>query len=100
MNVDDFLSRLECYSVSGTGWMGLCPGHDDHTPSLSISIGADGRILLHCHAGCEPDAICAALGLNLSDLFSNNEDNTLNRAPSPPKPTPTCFDWQVARLFD
>src|ERR1035437_6653721 len=37
--------------------MALCPGHDDHTPSLSIR-EVDGKILLHCHAGCsQRDAV-------------------------------------------
>src|ERR1035437_5253910 len=31
--------------------MALCPGHDDHTPSLSIR-EVDGKILVHCLAGC------------------------------------------------
>ena len=34
------------------GWMARCPAHDDHTPSLSIAEAADGKVLVHCHAGC------------------------------------------------
>jgi 5S rRNA maturation endonuclease (ribonuclease M5) len=37
---------------SGSGWIARCPCHRDNTPSLSISEGRDGKILLHCHAGC------------------------------------------------
>ena len=33
------------------GWMAQCPIHDDHVPSLHVSIGPRGRLLLHCH-GC------------------------------------------------
>jgi hypothetical protein len=29
----------------------------------------DGRILLHCFAGCESEAVLTALGLQFSDLF-------------------------------
>jgi archaellum biogenesis ATPase FlaH len=36
---------------------------------LSISVGEDGRVLLHCHAGCAPEGIVAALGLEMRDLF-------------------------------
>jgi hypothetical protein len=54
------------------GWQCRCPAHDDSTASLSISEGADGRILIHCFAGCTPEAVCAALGLKLSDLFGEN----------------------------
>ena len=43
-----------------SGWVARCPAHDDHNPSLSIR-EADGRILVHCHAGCEQDAVINAL---------------------------------------
>ena len=56
---------------SGKGFVCRCPAHDDKTPSLSISEHCE-KILLHCHAGCTPEAICSALGLKLSDLFAGN----------------------------
>jgi hypothetical protein len=49
------------------GWQ--CPAHEDHTPSLSVHEGTDGRALLHCHAGCQPEQVAAALGLTMPDLF-------------------------------
>ena len=49
-----------------------CPGHDDQTPSLSIGIGEDGRILLDCKAGCKTESILDALGLKMGDLFPHN----------------------------
>ncbi|MCO8127254.1 AAA family ATPase [Acidimicrobiia bacterium EGI L10123] len=54
---------------SGTEWMASCPAHDDHTPSLSLSTGTDGSVLLHCHAGCDTAAVLERLGLELRDLF-------------------------------
>jgi len=36
---------------------------------LTIAEGDDGRVLLHCHAGCTPEAIVSALGLTLHDLM-------------------------------
>ena len=41
--------------------MGRCPGHDDHSPSLSIADGRDGKLLLRCFAGCSFTDIIAAL---------------------------------------
>jgi len=41
---------------SGSCWMAKCPAHDDHNPSLSIR-EADGKVLLHCHAGCAQRAV-------------------------------------------
>jgi hypothetical protein len=46
-----------------------CPAHDDKHASLSISTGADGRVLLHCHAGCSSMSVCQSLGLKLSSLM-------------------------------
>lgn len=47
-----------------------CPNHDDRNPSLSISEGDDGRVLMHCHAGCDPKDICDAIGVPMSELFA------------------------------
>lgn len=82
MNITQFLSVLQGVKKSGNGWTAKCPAHDDGTASLSISTGDDGRTLLHCHAGCLPDAICAALGLKLSDLFQANGHYKRNGSPA------------------
>ena len=50
-------------------WIALCLAHGDKTPSLSVREGTDGRILLHCWAGCTTSEIVAAMGLRLRDLF-------------------------------
>lgn len=62
------LGRLRGVRHSSAGWTALCPAHPDRNPSLSVR-EQNGRILLHCFAGCSVQAICAALGLELSDLF-------------------------------
>ncbi|MGD1042170.1 MAG: phage/plasmid primase, P4 family [Sedimentisphaerales bacterium] len=70
----DILSRLKDVKQAGENkWQAKCPAHDDNRPSLSISIGSDNRILLHCFAGCTYDAICNAMGIEPRDLFSNTE---------------------------
>ena len=66
---------------NGRGWMGCCPAHDDDKPSLAISEAEDGRVLLHCHAGCRPEEVVAALGLSMRDLMTGNP-----RPPTPTKP--------------
>ena len=48
--------------------MAFCPAHDDRNASLSVHV-SDGRILLHCHAGCSTEDVVNALGLTMSDLF-------------------------------
>jgi len=52
-----------------TGFTGRCAGHDDRHNSLSVGQGADGRVLLRCHAGCSQERAIAALGLHPKDLF-------------------------------
>jgi hypothetical protein len=64
-----------------------CPAHQDHTPSLSVHQGHDGRVLLHCHAGCAPEQVAAALGLTMRDLFpepdhDQAEDDWTPRGPA------------------
>ncbi|MFT7571764.1 MAG: putative DNA primase/helicase [Paracoccaceae bacterium] len=46
---------------SGSGWIAPCPSHDDRTPSLSLDDCDDGRVLVHCHAGCEQESVIKAL---------------------------------------
>lgn len=46
-----------------------CPAHEDHSPSLSVRLGKDGRVLIHCFTGCTPEAVLTAGGLTWDDLF-------------------------------
>ena len=46
---------------AGATWMARCPVHDDRAPSLSISSGKDGKVLVRCHAGCEQRDVITAL---------------------------------------
>lgn len=75
MNVNDFLSKLEHVLETRGGWQARCPSHEDKNPSLSIS-EREGRILLHCHAGCAPEAITEAVGVCMADLFANTKAGT------------------------
>ena len=73
MSLDTLLSGLD--KVRGTGhskYVACCPAHDDRSPSLAIKECGDGRILLHCFAGCDIETICDALGLRLADLMSDS----------------------------
>ena len=63
-------SRLKNVRAAGDSeWIARCPAHDDKRPSLSIGLGDDRRILLHCHAGCETKDILKVLRLEFSDLY-------------------------------
>jgi putative DNA primase/helicase len=60
---------------NGAGWVAPCPAHDDRRASLSIGVGDDGRVLLHCHAGCATEAVLAAAGLTYADLAGEAQPN-------------------------
>jgi len=69
MTISEFIERFPSSKPLGTGWMVRCPAHDDGTASMAVGAGRDGRIVLHCHAGCDPADIVASMALTLSDLF-------------------------------
>lgn len=64
MNIETILERLQGKRRNGTGWMALCPMHADKNPSLSIDV-RDGKILVHCHAGCSQERVLENLGIGV-----------------------------------
>lgn len=60
MSVDDMVQALRGQR-NGHGWVAHCPAHDDRKPSLSIDCSEDGKVLVHCHAGCDKAAVIEAL---------------------------------------
>lgn len=42
---------------NGAQWLARCVVHEDSTPSMSLRATPDGRLLVHCHAGCDQAAI-------------------------------------------
>lgn len=69
MPAEILLERLERVRKSGTGWYARCPAHQDRLSSLSIAEGAQGRVLVHCFAGCTAAEVLGAIGLELKDIF-------------------------------
>jgi len=67
-----------------------CPAHDDRNASLSVGIGDDERILMHCHAGCQTPDVLAALGLEPRDLFADSRHSNGNGRPK----TLATYDYQ------
>ncbi len=49
---------------NGNGYIDHCPAHKDNKPSLSINFAQDGKLLLHCFAGCSFEEILRASGLS------------------------------------
>ncbi len=70
MTLNDILSRLEGVKGRDGKYMARCPNHGDSTPSLSVSLGNDNKILLKCFAGCSAEDIVWSMGLQMKDLFA------------------------------
>jgi hypothetical protein len=89
--VEKVLERLDGIEQRNGGIMALCPSHRDRTPSLSVSEGDGGQVLVHCFAGCETGDVLGALGLSIPDLFERGERNNGRRDGSR---NPSAI-WQV-----
>ena len=59
------------FQKNGDGYKALCPLHGDTNPSLSLKSGDDGRVLMHCHAGCRTDLVLEVVGLSYKDLMAD-----------------------------
>ena len=74
MGADLLLSHLDKVRRTGQDrWIACCPAHDDKGPSLAIRETGDGRVLVHCFAGCSVHEVIGAVGLDLSALFPESE---------------------------
>lgn len=70
MSAEDLISRLTKARRTGNGtWLACCPAHEDKSPSMSVRELDDGRVLIHCFAGCGFEEIVGAVGLDIGALF-------------------------------
>ncbi len=82
---NDIVERTRAKPIGAAGsFSGLCPAHDDSTPSLSITL-VDDKILLKCHTNCTIERISSSLGIEKSDLFAPIDEKQINRVPVPQK---------------
>jgi 5S rRNA maturation endonuclease (ribonuclease M5) len=70
----DVASRLEGIKPSGDGYIARCPAHDDRSPSLSVSVSDTGKLLIHCHAGCDQQSVLDAIQATPQMLDPNREE--------------------------
>ena len=59
--LDRILNGLDKVRKSGSGWVACCPAHDDKRPSLSISEGRQGVVLVKCWSGCSQSEVISSL---------------------------------------
>ena len=59
--IQEWLDRLQGVRKAGSGYKAICPAHDDKNPSLSVTEGDGGKVLVKCHSGCAFEDIRSAL---------------------------------------
>jgi hypothetical protein len=88
MNAEEIAHHLEGCRKSGSGFMACCPAHEDREPSLSITDGDNGQVLVHCFAGCaQEDVIRELRNRGLWPAARNNGSGLRQR--TRPKKVPT-----------
>ncbi len=68
MNKEEILSHFKEVKRSGNGYTCLCPAHNDHNPSCSITFNGEWANV-HCFVGCSKDDILRNAKLKKGDLF-------------------------------
>lgn len=78
LNIPDYilqvLARFGPMSMESDGWVFPCPctTHGgkgvDRNPSLRVTIGDEGKIIVHCRTGCSTEEVLASVGLSFADL--------------------------------
>ncbi len=98
------LRRLSGVKKGGSGWQTRCPvadhgkGRGDRNQSLSVAEAEDGRVLLHCHAGCALGDILAAVGLTRADLAAAGSSRNCPRPRSNAKAAPPIYASEDAAV--
>jgi hypothetical protein len=69
--LDRFLARLKGVERRNDHYVALCPGHDDHDPSLEVGWFEDkGTVWFECRSQrCDKPVILEKIGLEWSDLY-------------------------------
>jgi hypothetical protein len=86
----------------GSGWMARCPAHHHGEPSLSISDTEDGKILVHCHAGCDQRGVIAVLrSLGLwKDYHPNSVEHSTPRTEGNKKRANVVADKTALKIWE
>lgn len=68
MELQELIQRFKISRRNGPdSYQCICPAHQDKQASLTIT-QKDGKLLLHCHAGCDTQTILEEVGLTFQDL--------------------------------
>lgn len=99
-NLEKLLARLQKVEQLPAGqhiarYRACCPAHDDHKPSLSVTLAQSGAILLKCWTGCTAEEITGSVGMDMVELFPPTD-----RHHCPPERRPFSADQAANALSD
>ena len=97
--IEGLLQKLEKVKGRNGSWTARCPAHADKGPSLAIREADDGRILLHCFAGCETASVLGAVGMDMTDLFPPDEKRREYPQNGKPSMKPAFFASDLMRII-
>ena len=98
-NIEQLLGRLERVKGRNGSWTARCPAHDDKGPSLAVRHVDDGRILLHCFAGCPVESVLSAVGMDFGDLFPPDEKRQGYPVEGKPRLKPAFYASDLIRIL-
>lgn len=101
-DITALLARLDHVRGTHDRWTACCPAHQDNNPSLSIRLLDDGRVLIHCHAGCGAAAVLDAVGLDYDALYPEtfHVEHTAGFAMRPRKVEHAALILDLAKIMD
>jgi hypothetical protein len=97
--IENLISRLDKVKGRNGSWTARCPAHADKGPSLAVRENEDGRILLHCFAGCETANVLGAVGMDMSDLFPPDSKRREYPVEGKPNMKPAFFASDLMRII-
>jgi hypothetical protein len=90
VGIDPILKLLGRVESCGKGYKALCPSHADFAPSLLITPGDNGGVVMQCKAGCKTEDVLDKLGLTFADLAPT--DKAKSPVTRPKKKAPPADD--------
>ena len=66
---------------------------------MAVREGEDGRVLLHCFAGCETANVLGAIGMDMTDLFPPDSKRREYPVEGKPSMKPSFFASDLMRII-
>jgi len=96
---ENLIQRLAKVRGRNGSWTACCPAHDDKGPSLAVRELPDGRVLVHCFAGCETESVLGAVGMDMTDLFPPEEKRRQYTDHGKPSVKPAFYASDLMRVI-